>query len=233
MRAILLAAGFGTRLQPLTSLTPKCLVPINSKPLLDIWLDKLTFAGIGPFIVNTHYLADQVSNYIKRSRYQASVSLVYESNLLGTAGTLIKNKDFFCGEDGMLIHADNYCGDNLVGFLEAHENRPPSCLMTMMTFRTDTPSSCGIVKTNDRGIVVEFYEKVLSPPSNLANGAIYILSKEMIKYISKHFNSAKDFSEEILPKFTGKIFSYETSGIFMDIGTPEKYKLANNFDAKK
>ena len=52
MRAMLLAAGLGTRLQPITDTIPKCLVPINGKPLLQIWLERLTKAGIGPFLIN-------------------------------------------------------------------------------------------------------------------------------------------------------------------------------------
>lgn len=230
MRAILLAAGFGTRLQPLTHSTPKCLVPIKGKPLLDIWLDKLWLAGIELVAINTHYLADHVSTHIKQSKYQANVFIVNELNLLGTAGTLIKNKDFFCGDDGMLIHADNYCCDDLVGFIEAHRKRPTNCLMTMMTFRTNTPSSCGIVDVNEQGVVVGFYEKVKSPPGNLANGAVYILSKELINEIAINMSTANDFSRDILPAFLGKIFTYETLDLFMDIGTPESYKLANTSD---
>ena len=63
MRAILLAAGYGTRLRPLTNKIPKCLVSIKGKPLLQIWLEQLTAAGIGPFLINTHYLADQVVDF--------------------------------------------------------------------------------------------------------------------------------------------------------------------------
>ena len=228
MRAILLAAGFGTRLQPLTLDIPKCLVPINGRPLLDIWLDKLCRLGVGPVMVNTHYLSNKVCGYLKGSKYEDHVFEVYESNLLGTAGTLIKNKDFFLGGDGLLIHADNYCGDDLMGLIEAHEKRPQECLMTMMTFRTDSPSACGIVELDKNGVVVGFHEKVKCPPGNLANGAIYILSKEIIEYVVTYMSTAKDFSNEVLPRFLGRIFAYETTEIFIDIGTPETYKLAND-----
>ncbi|MBT6543216.1 MAG: NTP transferase domain-containing protein, partial [Rhodobacteraceae bacterium] len=109
MRALLLAAGLGTRLRPLTNTTPKCLVPIKGQPLLGIWLERLTQAGIGQFLVNTHYLAEQVEVFIQASPYRDQVTLVNELELHGTAGTLIANLDFFQGEDGLLIHADNYC----------------------------------------------------------------------------------------------------------------------------
>ena len=76
MRAILLAAGLGTRLQPITNNTPKCLVPINGTPLLQIWLERLTAAGMGPFLVNTHYLADMVTAFVEGSTFKKNVLLV-------------------------------------------------------------------------------------------------------------------------------------------------------------
>jgi mannose-1-phosphate guanylyltransferase len=230
MRAILLAAGFGTRLRPITNNIPKCLVSINRRPLLDIWLSNLANAGIGPFIINTHHLSDQVSAHIRKSPFSGMAVLVYEPNLLGTAGTLIHNAEFFCGEDGMLIHADNYCNVDFKDFMQSHTQRPAGCEMTMMTFRTNAPSSCGIVELNDQKVVVGFHEKVPSPPGNLANGAIYILSKKLISEILLTNKNAFDFSTEILPTLIGKIFTYEVTGVFVDIGTPEMYEFANHLD---
>ena len=227
MRAILLAAGFGTRLRPLTDTIPKCLVPIRGQALLDIWLQKLAAAGIGPFLVNTHYLAAEVATYVRLSAYATQVTLVHEPELLGTAGTLIANIDFFCGGDGLLIHADNYCEQDFGRFLSAHRCRPAGCVMTMMTFRTDNPSSCGIVELDDRGVVVGFHEKVESPPGNLANGAVYMLSEDFLRTVEIEFSDATDFSTEVLPRFAGRIFTFETKHVFLDIGTPAAYSKAN------
>lgn len=227
MRAILLAAGYGTRLRPLTNTIPKCLVPIKGTPLLGIWLERLTRAGIGPFLVNTHYLAEQVQEFVSNSSYGDQVKLVHEPTLLGTAGTLMANLEFFEGRDGLLIHADNYCLDHLHNLIEAHRKRPAECVMTMMTFRTDQPSNCGIVDIDENRVVTGFYEKVSSPPGNLANGAVYILSAAMLRELSLEFSTVKDFSNEVLPHFIGRIFTYETLDVFIDIGTPEAYKRVN------
>lgn len=227
MRAILLAAGFGTRLRPLTDTIPKCLVPIHGRPLLDYWLKNLTDSAVGPLLINTHYLHGAVEDHVRHSIYADQVTLVHEIELLGTAGTLIANLDFFGGEDGMLIHADNYCLPNIRAFIQAHHSRPGVCLMTMMTFNTDTPSSCGIVELNALGVVQAFHEKVASPPGNLANGAVYIFSKELLSHISSHMRHISDISTELLPTLAGKILSYQTDSVFMDIGTPESYKKAN------
>jgi len=227
MRAILLAAGLGTRLHPFTNNTPKCLLPIQGKPLLDIWLDRLTKSNIGPFLINTHYLTDQVVDFIRASRYRNQVTLVNEIELQGTAGTLIENLDFFQNEDGMLIHADNLCLANLKDFQKAHQNRPSECLMTMMTFRTHNPSSCGILEIDKYGIVRNFHEKISNPPGNLANGAVYIISAELLKELKKDLFVFKDFSTEVINYYIDHIYTYETKEVFIDIGTPETYEQAN------
>lgn len=227
MKAILLAAGYGTRLRPLTYTIPKCLVPIKNVPLLQIWLDRLSEAGVDSFLINTHYLSEKVADFAENSEYRDKIILAHESELLGTAGTLIKNLNFFGEEDGMLIHADNYCLADLGTFIFAHKNRPKRCLMTIMTFRTDNPSSCGIVEVNEECVVTGFYEKTVNPPGNLANCAVYILSKEILSFIQKELSFAKDFSTEILPLFLGRVYTYETKELFMDIGTPEVYVFAN------
>jgi len=232
MRAILLAAGFGSRLRPLTDTIPKCLVLIQGKPLLEEWLGRLSDAGIGPFLLNSHHLSEKIQNFIKNSSHRNDIEIVYEETLKGTAGTLIHNKDFFDGEDGLLIHADNYCLENLSRFIDAHNARPAECLITMMVFSTNAPSSCGIVEIDDRGVVIGFYEKIKNPPGNIANGAVYILSKEFIAMLDKEFANASDFSTEILTKLVGKIFTYHTHEIFIDIGTPENYSLANRLKEK-
>lgn len=227
MRVLLLAAGYGTRLRPLTNTIPKCLIPINGNPLLGIWLEQLIQAGMGPFLINTHYLSIQVESFIKDSPYKNLVTLVHEEELLGTAGTLIKNLAFFQGGEGMLIHADNYCLADFKTFEKVHHQRPSDCVMTMMTFRTDSPSSCGIVEIDHRGVVVGFHEKVSNPPGNLANGAIYALSPEILMEISKEFPLAKDFSLDILPRFLGRIFTHEIKESLIDVGTMQKYEMAN------
>ncbi|WP_045212453.1 nucleotidyltransferase family protein [Desulfonatronovibrio magnus] len=227
MRSILLAAGYGKRLKPLTDNTPKCLALINGKPLLQHWLEKLSSINFGPFLVNTHYLSKKVNKFIEHSQFNDAVTLSYEPKLLGTAGTLLTNLDFFQNQDGLLVHADNYCLDDLKEFVAAHHNRPLHCSMTMMVFRSNIPSSCGIVRLDKQGVVQEFYEKNADPPGNLANGAIYLLSAQLLQRLQNEFQDAENFSIDVLPYLKGEIFAYETSDFFVDIGTPANYALAN------
>jgi len=227
MRALLLAAGLGTRLRPLTLTLPKCLMPVRGQALLGIWLERLQRAGIGPFLINTHYLSGLVEAFVESSPYRDNVTLVHEPELIGTAGTLLRNLGYFHGEDAMLIHADNYCLADLPAFVRAHDNRPAECVMTMMTFRAAKPELCGIVERDDRGVVTAFHEKIEHPPGDIANGGVYILSSELLTQLDADFRHATDFSTQVIPRLVGRIHSYHTSDIFIDIGTPESYAAAN------
>ena len=229
MNAILLAGGIGTRLRPITYTVPKCLVPIGGKPLLQIWIEALRRAGILKILINTHYLARQVEDFVSSLPFHDDIILAHEPVLLGTAGTLRQNHDFFNGEDGLLIHADNYCLADFSAFVSAHHARPGYCCMTMMTFTTDKPERCGIVETDTVGVVTGFYEKVENPPGNLANGAIYALSPQLVEMVMA--TGAMDFSLEVLPRLINRIFTFHTLDTLVDIGTPsdyEKYKRFQN-----
>lgn len=231
MKTLLLAAGFGTRLRPLTDAMPKCLVPIAGRPLLGIWLERLSAMNCGPFLINTHYRAEAVAAFIAASPHRARVTLAHEPVLLGTAATLRRHVDFFGGEDGLMIHADNYCLADFGAFIDAHRRRPADCLLTMMTFRTDSPSTCGIVTLDERDVVVGFQEKQANPDGNLANGAVYILSAEMLSELRAGPPDITDFSTQVLSTYLGRIYAYETSAPLIDIGTPHTYARANHIAA--
>ena len=157
IKALVLAAGVGSRLHPLTNDWPKCLMPIGQRPLLDYWLETLYLLGIEDVLVNLHHHSPIVEEFLLRERFSNWVNYVYEEELLGTAGTLIANKDFFEGATVLLIHADNWCQCNFKSFLNYHVNgRPRSCFITMMTFETDSPQSCGIVEVDKTNTVINF-----------------------------------------------------------------------------
>ena len=219
VRALLLAAGLGTRLAPFTDRLPKCLMPVGGIPLLEHWLYALHCVGIPDVLVNVHHHRDMVDKFLQREVFKNWVSAVYESDLLGTAGTLRTNSDFFRGQTIFLAHADNWCQCDLKQFLYFHNRcRPIGTLITMMTFRTDAPGECGIVTLNDSGIVKEFIEKSKDPHGNLANGAVYLLEPEVLAWI-KQQSRITDFSTEVLPHYMGRIATWENTNVHRDIGS--------------
>ena len=222
MRALLLAAGLGTRLRPLTDTTPKCLVPIKGKPLLDIWCEALLAAGVTKLLVNLHYKSEQVQQHLDSSKFSEFVETIYEPSLLGTGGTLLANQKFFENQDGILLHGDNYCEANISELISAHEARPSNCDLTMLAFRTSTPETCGILEVAKNQVLQKMYEKSSDDHGNLANAAFYILSKKLISELKDE----TDFSNEVIPKYFGKTLVVETSETFIDIGTPESYAHA-------
>lgn len=219
MRALLLAAGLGTRLRPLTETVPKCLVPIHGKPLLDYWLEHLFAADIERVLINLHWLPDTVREHVGRSPYRDRVDLVHEPELLGTGGTVLANRGWLGGKPFLLAHADNLTDFDVPHFLASHAGRPAHCAMSMLAFRTDDPRSCGILDLDDDGVVQSFHEKVQDPPGNLANAAVYVCEPEIDLFLASLGKPVIDFSTEVIPAFIGRILAVETAGYHRDIGS--------------
>lgn len=227
MRALLLAAGLGSRLKPLTEHIPKCLAPINGRPLIDYWLDSLQTAGITKVLINTHYMAPMVTEYIQSSTWKKFVTVVFEKKLLGTGGTILKNKHFF-GENAFLVaHADNLSRFDIKDFQREHRNRPKNTEFTMMTFASECPELCGVVEIDGDKIVQNFHEKTKNPPGNLSNAAVYLFEPMIIDFISTLIKDHVDLSLDVVPKFLGRIFTYHNTLYHRDIGSLESWRTAN------
>lgn len=226
-KAVLLSAGLGTRLRPITEKIPKCLVEINNVPILERWLSHLEELGCKETLVNTHYFHEKVRDFLsKRNSKKMKIIETYEEKLLGTAGTLIKNIDFFDDSKIIMIHCDNFTNFNLQKLIDANDKRPKDCYLTMLTFQTSSPQKCGIIERDKKMIVQGFYEKVTNPPSNIANAAIYMFDRSFVIKLKKEMPNAIDFSTDVLPKFIGQIYSLHTKDFFLDIGTIENLSNA-------
>ena len=227
MRVLLLAAGHGTRLRPLTDTTPKCLVTIAGKPLLDYWLERLfAVPDVERVLINTHWLADQVRAHAAGSDFADRIDLVHETTLLGPGGTVVANRTWLGDGPVLVAHAANLTSFDLPSFIADHAARAPRCAMSMLAFRPDTPKSCGILELDTEGVVVAFHEKVESPPGNLANAAVYLMEREVMDYAVGLGRPVVDLSTEVIPAFLGRIQSVETDGYHRDIGTPESLAQA-------
>jgi mannose-1-phosphate guanylyltransferase len=233
MKALVLAAGLGTRLRPITETVPKCLVPIQGVALLDYWLRLLLQGGIERVLVNTGYLAQSVRRHVASSPWRDHVDLVHEPQLLGTGGTVLANREFFGGQPFIVAHGDNLTRFDVSAFVQRHRNRPHGAIATMMTFETDAPQSCGIVEQDARGMVMAMHEKVANPPTTLANAAVYIFEPEVVEILSQFGRPVIDLSTELLPGLMGRIFSFHNTDYHRDIGTPESlFRAEREFAAR-
>ena len=227
MKALLLSAGYGTRLKPYTDKLPKCLIKLENKPLLDYWLHALFSAGIKEILINTHHLSKKIEKFINSSKFSNKIKIVNEEKLLGTAGTIRENIDFFDNTDFFVAHSDNICICDFRAFFNAHFNRPKNTNITMMTFNSDDPKNCGLVKINKNKIVYEYEEKNQFPKHNLANAAVYIMNKTALDFCKSLDIKYPDISYDLIPSFVDKIFTWHNNIYNRDIGNPSSYKTAN------
>lgn len=227
MKAFLLAAGYGTRLRPLTNTIPKCLVTIHGQPLLGWWLALLRQHGVTDVLINTHYLPKPVRTFMQdynRRHTGLTVYEAYEPELLGSGGTIRANRDFVQGEESFLIcYADNLTNANLTAFQDFH--RKHGDVLSMALFHTNMPEQCGIATLDERDCVVSFVEKPEHPQSDLANAGMYIADQRLFDYIDSD-KSPLDFGKDVLPRLVGKMYGWPTEGYLIDIGTMENYQRA-------
>jgi len=220
-RAFILAGGLGTRLRPLTEHTPKCLVPLEGEPLLGIWLDELHELGVEHVRVNTHHLAAQVDAFAA-GRKAPRCETVYEPALLGSAGTLHANRDFFAAQaHALVLYGDNYAPGAAGELLRTP--LPEGCVARVGFFESPEPESCGIGRLDDQGLLVEFEEKPARPRSNLAFGGLLLVRPALLDQIGA---SDFDIGTHVLPKLLGIAEGWRIERPILDIGSPERRERA-------
>jgi len=234
MKALLLAAGFGTRLLPITEKIPKCLVKVNKITMLEFWLRKLQIIEVSKVVVNTHHFSELVTNEINELNLTKDVQIFHEEELLGTAGTLLANLEPTLDSDLLVVHCDNYSEIDLDNFLRMHGQRNRECVITMAIFKTNNVQMSGMVETNETNIICNFIEKPMYSELTMANAAIYIFDKQALKEIRKKYVDALDIARDILPNFIGRIQAYSITGFHMDMGTIENLAMiCDRFEVAK
>lgn len=223
MKAFLLAAGIGSRLRPITDVTPKCMLDIGGRPLLDIWLDAFDRAGVDEVLLNLHHLPDVVRSYLAGHKRSPAVGTFYEPELLGSAGTLAANRQWVDGEEVFLAcNADNLTDFDLRLLVDAHLHH--GAIATLTVFHSANPSAGGVVELDAAGRVTGFVEKPSHPVSDLVNAGMYAFHPSLLEEITGA--PPKDIGCDLLPRLVGRARAVLVEGYFRDIGTPEAYRLA-------
>lgn len=228
MKAILLSAGHGTRLRPLTLTTPKCLIPINGIPLMTYWFNLFREYGIDEVLINLSCFPEKVEEYIARNAKDLKVHLYFEKELLGSLGTLVNNQSFFNNkEDIFIFYSDNLTNINIRNFYQFHKSH--SFPFTMGLFQTNNPHECGIAELDQSNTIIEFIEKPKEPESNLANAGIYVTSNEVFNFINSTTKGLLDIGFDLLPNLVNHMKGYPMPEFLIDVGTLENIKIAEQF----
>jgi mannose-1-phosphate guanylyltransferase len=223
VKAFLLAAGIGSRLRPITDSVPKCMVLIDDRPMLDIWLDALDRAGVDEVLVNLHHLPDVVGQHLAMRTGPPAVRTFFEPELLGSAGTLAANRQWVAGEEFFLAcYADNLTDFDLRSLIDAH--RMHGAIATLAVFHSERPSAGGVVELDEAGRVIGFTEKPSEPVSDLTNAGIYAFHPSVLDEVDDM--PPKDIGYDLLPRLVGRARAVPVEGYFRDIGTIEAYRLA-------
>ncbi len=218
-----MAAGTGSRLRPLTDATPKCLLSFDGTALLDLWLDAFAKAGVDEVLVNVHHLPDAIRNHLEGRDGLPVVHVVFEPELLGSAGTLLANRRWVRDEEMFLVcNADNLTDFDLQTLIDFH--RGGGATASLAVFHASDPTACGVVQVDPSGRILHYVEKPAHPTSDLANAGIYAFHPSVIDEIGG--TGARDIGYDLLPKLVGMARAVEISGYFRDIGTPEAFKRA-------
>lgn len=191
--------------------------------MLDIWIDALGVAGVDEVLINLHHRSEAVLDYLEHRTGGPVTHAVYEPELLGSAGTLVANRDWVDGEELFLAcYADSLTDFSLRKLVDAH--RAGGTVATLTLFHAERPSACGIVEIDAEGLVVAFVEKPTEPPSDLANAGMYAFHPRVLDHIGGP--PPKDIGYDLLPALVGRARAIAVDGYFRDIGTPEDYERA-------
>jgi mannose-1-phosphate guanylyltransferase len=225
MKAIILAGGFGTRLRPLTEETPKPLLPIKGKPIVEHAINNLKSHGITDILLSVGYRADQIKEHFSDGS-QLGVDIAYciEDGPLGTGGA-IKLCAKGLSSTFVAINGDNLADFDWTAMLEQHKET--GAKITMALYPVDDVTQYGIAKL-DGNRIVEFVEKPSEEdaPSDLNNAGAYIIEPEALDILPGGKSSIeRDCFEKLAAK--GVVYAFTHKGQWFPTDTLEKYELAD------
>lgn len=227
--AIILAGGFGTRLQAVVSDVPKPMAPVNEKPFLNFIFKYLKHYGITHVVLSTGYLADKISDYYKTEYLGMKISYTKEESPLGTGGGIRLAMEKCHTKNVLVLNGDSFFDVNLNQYYNQHCSFKSDCSLALR--KVENAARYGTIKLGDMGVIKAFREKDGEEKQGLINGGVYILNRELFlskTKLNEAFSIEKDFFETRINELN--IFGFEYQGYFIDIGIPEDYaKVQTDF----
>lgn len=219
--AVIMAGGRGQRLQPLTDTIPKPLLKVGGKAIIEHNLDRLALFGIDDFWISVKYLGEQIENHFgSGNEKNVKIEYVWENEALGTIGAVSQIKNF--DHDYVLVTNSDLLTniDYEQFFLEFIKQEADLAVLTI-PYQVNIPYA--VLETNN-GTVKSFKEKPTY--TYYSNGGIYLIKKEMLRFIPKDtFFNATDLMEELI-KNHFKVISFPFSGYWLDVGKHEDFDKA-------
>ena len=223
MKALILAAGYGTRLKPYTDSLPKPLFPLAGQPVLDRTIRQLISAGCGAIIVNTHHLHDQVETYIKSQHYAIPVETRYEPVILDTGGAIQNVSDFLGNDPFMVVNSDIVTDMDYGAIYRFHQDH--SCPVTLVLHDFDEFNN---VTIDSEGFVLGFHmkEKPEKSVKDLAFTGVQVIDPCVIPLIPKGPSSSIDLYRKLIAGGPAVKALILKNPYWMDMGSPAKYAVA-------
>lgn len=228
MKAFILAGGLGTRLRPYTYTTPKALMKVGGKPILQYVIENLKRNGVTDLIITVGYLKEQIiSHFGDGSKFGVRIEWAEEAEPLGTAGSVLPHKEKL-GGTFVVVMGDQLTNADLKGMIESH--RESRCIASIGVKKQPIKIEYGVVEVGRGSRVRSFLEKPVM--EKYINTAIYVFEPEVFRYI----NPREDFGKTVLPRLLEKgekINAFEITGFWSDVGYVNEYEKIKDRSEKE
>ena len=221
MKAVIIAGGLGTRLRPLTNNTPKPMLPIGEKPILEHLVNWTKKGGIKSVILCVSYLRESIEDYFgDGEKFGVKIEYAISKKQLATAGQL-KTAEKFIDDDFVCMYGDSIFNFSLRSMIKQHSIKKPFVTMSLNEYKTTLPY--GVIETSKKGKVVNWNEKPEIKAN--VNMGCYIMNPQVFNLIPKNKSYGMD---DVIKKAMKKkvVNSFITKKGFTDIGNTESYKQA-------
>ena len=226
MKAVIMAGGFGTRIQPLTNSRPKPMLPIVNKPMMEHTMMTLKSLGIKDFIVLLYFKPEVIQNYFKDGKdFGINITYVIPDEDYGTAGAVKMAQEHIGNDNFIIISGDLVTDFDFQKIFDFHEKRHSRLTITLTS--VENPLEFGVVITDEEGRIEKFLEKPSWGEvfSDTINTGIYIIEPEILDYIPQKENF--DFAKDLFPSLMEEgieLLGYNAEGYWRDVGNPESYR---------
>lgn len=222
MQALILSAGEGKRLRPLTNNLPKVMIDILGKPLLDYHIKLLNHYGITNILINLHYMPEKIVKYFGNGKkFGVKIRYSREPKLLGSAGALHNFRKYLL-DNFFVLYGDVFMKVNLDKMLNFHIQKKSH--FTLAVHESKHPKDSDLVEIDSQSRIINWLKIPHGKTSGINSAGLYIISRKILNFLPAKV--PLDFAHDFIPFLLAKkesLYAYSTNELMMDIGTIERY----------